>query len=419
MNSITNFLVFNSATTFQTYELLLPIALILLFGKVFAIFSKKIKLPQIVGFLIAGLLLGLIKFIPNQNIFNNFTENGINLFAKIGVVLIMFSAGLETDFKKIKQVGFKVIFITLLGIIIPILGGFILSSIFFKENLILSSIFYGVILSATSVSVTVACLKELKKLDTDLGLTVVSAAILDDVIGIILLSLVTSLNGSNDGPKYVENVNLNIFIMILIMISFFVIAFILGIFIKKLFKWLDKNWPHHRRIPIFSLVICFIFAYSAEKFFNIADITGAYIAGLIISSTSTTSYIDNHTESASQIFFSPIFFVSIALKLYDMKLDSLNARFIIFGILFIIIGLLTKFVGAYIGARFTKFDIRQSAALGVGMMARAEVVIVSTQKGIETGLIPSSQPIMPFILILIILSSIITPILLKNILSNK
>lgn len=408
----------SSVDSTEPYTLLLPLALILIVAKVLAIFSAKFKLPQVVGFLIAGLLLGAIKLIPNQYIFTPYTEGSINALAKIGVVLILFNAGLETDLKQIKAVGGPAILITSLGVIFPLALGGLLAYLFIPSNSLTTSVFYGVILTATSVSITVATLKELNKLTSKAGTCVVSAAILDDIIGIILISLIISLDGQKSGTQYVENQGLNILIMIALMAAFFIIALILAIPIKKLFMWLDKKWPHHRRIPIFSLGICFLFAYCAQEFFGVADITGAYVAGLILSTTKPKDYLDHNTESQIGVLFAPIFFASVALSLYDLKLSSISTTFIIFGLLYVVVGLLGKYLGATIGALITKFNFKESSVIGVGMMARAEVLIVTAKTGIDAGIIPSDQPIMPFILLLIIASSLLTPILLKLIYKN-
>ncbi|MFA6755708.1 MAG: cation:proton antiporter, partial [Bacilli bacterium] len=416
------FNIFTSSSTSlgEPYELLLPIALILILSKVLGIVAQKMRLPQVIGFLVAGILLGLITFIPNQPIFTDYTNDGLNDLAKIGVVLIMFSAGLETDLKKIKSVGVASLVITLLGVIVPLLLGGLTAYLIGNftdafpeiERNWYSYIFYGVILSATSVSITVATLKELHQLDSKVGSAIVSAAIIDDIIGIVLLSLVISLKGGDTGTQYVSDAGLNVLIIIALMIAFFAIAFVLGYFIRKLFKWLDKKWPHHRRIPIFGLAICFLFAYAAEAFFNIADITGAYVAGIIMSSTKSKDYIDQKADSSTQLLFAPIFFSSIALKMYtSSSSNSFNTMFLVFGIIWVIVGLLGKVLGAGGGALICRFKMKDSLKIGVGMMARAEVVIVCAQKGIDANLVSNS--IMPFVLALIIISSLITPLLLK------
>lgn len=401
----------STVSTGEPYQILLPIGLILLLAKVFSILCGKIHLPQVIGFLIAGLVVGLIYLIPNQSVFTDYTTSGINELAKIGVVLIMFSAGLETDLKKIKSVGFASVVITSLGVIVPLALGFLVAWAFMPGNSIYTNIFYGVILSATSVSITVATLKEINKLDTTVGSAIVSAAIIDDVIGIILLSLVISLAGGTSSIQYSSEAGLNILFTILIMISFFVLSIFAGILIRKLFDWMGKKWPHHIRIPIFSLAFCFLWSYIAEAFFNIADITGAYIAGLILSATNSKRYIDHRADVTSSLLFSPIFFASIALKMYTANMNFTDTVFIWFGVCWILVGILGKVIGAGAGALICKFKFKDSLKIGVGMMARAEVLIVCAQKGIDSGLV--SMAIMPFTLGIIIITSFITPVFLK------
>lgn len=401
----------STVSTGEPYQILLPIGLILLLAKVFSILCGKIHLPQVIGFLIAGLVVGLIYLIPNQSVFTDYTTSGINELAKIGVVLIMFSAGLETDLKKIKSVGFASVVITSLGVIVPLALGFLVAWAFMPGNSIYTNIFYGVILSATSVSITVATLKEINKLDTTVGSAIVSAAIIDDVIGIILLSLVISLAGGTSSIQYSSEAGLNILFTILIMISFFVLSIFAGVLIRKLFDWMGKKWPHHIRIPIFSLAFCFLWSYLAEAFFNIADITGAYIAGLILSATNSKRYIDHRADVTSSLLFSPIFFASIALKMYTANMNFTDTVFIWFGVCWILVGILGKVIGAGAGALICKFKFKDSLKIGVGMMARAEVLIVCAQKGIDSGLV--SMAIMPFTLGIIIITSFITPVFLK------
>lgn len=401
-----------SASEQQAYLLLLPLAMILFFAKVLSLGFKKIKLPEVLGYLVAGLLLGLIILIPNQHIFTDYTMEGINDLAKIGVILLMFMAGLETDLNKIKSVGLASIVITSLGVIMPMGFGCLISWAVLGSD-IHEALFYGVILTATSVSVTVATLKELGKLDSKAGTCIVSAAILDDVIGIILLSLIITLDGGSGDVTYVSNGAWNMVITILVMISFFVLAVALAFVVRIVFRWLDKKYPHHRRIPIFAFVLCFLYSYFAQKFFQVADITGAYVAGLTLSwiGTDSRDYIDKRTETSAALFFTPIFFCSIAFQMYTGEMDFSDTTFILFGFLWVLLGLLGKFIGAGAGSLICKFSLRDSATVGTGMMARAEVVIVSAQKGVDSGIV--NPAIMPFTLILILVSSLITPIILK------
>jgi Kef-type K+ transport system membrane component KefB len=422
----------------QPYTLLLPIALILFFAKLLSIWLGKIHFPQVIGFLVAGLLVGTISLFDHGFVFNPYTESGIDILAKFGVVLILFTAGLETDLKQVKAVGWESGVITSLGVIAPLLLGFFAAWAFgmgdkmvvtmadlrgvsaddflalYPGFNIYSNLYYGVILSATSVSITVATLKELNRLDTKVGMAIVSAAIIDDVIGIILLSLVISLAGGSSSVTYVaNNSGLNILVLVLVMISFFVMSIIAGVFIRRLFNWLGKKYPEHRRIPIFSLALCFLWAYLAQQFFNIADITGGYVMGLILSTTKPKDYIDRRSESTANVFFIPIFFASVALKMYENPsgFDFSDLSFLWFGLVWIVAGLLGKVIGAGSGAFMCRFSFKDSLKIGVGMMARAEVLIVCAQTGVDAGLV--SGQIIPYTLALILISSFLTPILLK------
>ena len=191
-------------TSGKPFEILLPLALIIIVAKILSLICRKIGIPAVVGYLLSGVILGLFTFIPNQILFTPFTMEGINDLAKIGVVLIMFGAGMGTDLKKIKETGVSSIVVTSLGVIFPLgFGVGIAFACFGYENTqdIWTNIFYGVLLTATSISITVTVLKELGKLNTKVGACIESAAILDDIIGIVLLSIVLSLSGtsSTDG----------------------------------------------------------------------------------------------------------------------------------------------------------------------------------------------------------------------------
>lgn len=431
------FLSVASDTTGKPYELLLLLGLILILAKLFSLLFTKLKMPQVIGFLVSGLVIGLITLIPGQHIISEYTETGLDFFSKVGVVLIMFSAGLETDLKKVKSMGVSSLIITSLGVLIPVVFGFILSFVF--DNItngalemksedgtllvprIYTELFYGVILSATSVSITVATLKELKKLDTPIGTSLISAAIIDDVIGIILLSLIISLASAGTAEPDTAtfagmimqatgstSTALSILLIIGFMVLFFVLTFVLGHFAKLLFNYLGTKYPHHIRITILALGICFIWAYLAE-FFSIADITGAYLMGLMLATSKPEHYIDHRSETIADNIFAPVFFAGIALSMYDGS--SFDSRFIIFGIFWVFLGMLGKVIGAGSGALICKFKFKDSLKVGVGMMARAEVVIVCAQKGVDSGLIDSQ--IMVYTLALILISSFLTPIMLK------
>lgn len=423
METIINIYTKTSSLISEPFKILLPLGLIIIFAKILSIFCKKVGIPQVIGFLLSGIILGVITLIPGQPIFTDETGAGIDFIAKIGVILIMFSAGMETDLKKIKETGASAMVVTILGVLVPLAMGAGLAFIFFKADnttAIWSNIFYGIILTATSISITVSVLKELGKLDTKVGAIIESAAILDDIIGIILLSIVLSLGTSNN-PNSVPfigstgNANLDIVLIVAFMLGFFVLCGLLWWPINKLFAWLNNKWPKHRRIPIFGFGLAFILAYVAEAVFGVADITGAFMAGLMLSKTASKEYIDHKADNETGLIFSPVFFASIGLMLWD--LEGISTNMILFGVLYIIIGLLSKIIGAGVGGLITKNSFKDSLTIGVGMMVRAEVIIVCATKGIESGLV--SEEIMPFVILIILSSSLIAPILLKLLCKDK
>ncbi len=391
----------------EYFAILLPLALILLFSKTLSKICGKFGLPQVVGMLLAGILIGLIKYIPGQTILTDATASGLGFLAKIGVVLIMFSAGLETDIRQIKAVGIPSLIITVAGVVVPMGLGFLVSCAFnggfgAGRDQLLINLFYGTILTATSVSVTVATLKELGKLSSKLGSTIIAAAVLDDIIGIIVLSFVISMKGGK-GAETVSG-----WTVLLKTILFFVFIAILGFICNKLFKALEKRFPHHRLLPIFSLSLCFFTAYASEAWFGVADITGAFLIGLFLSKNPEVGYIDRKSDVISYMLFTPVFFANIGIT---SEFNFTDPKLVFFGLCFVLAGIVGKVAGCSLSALCCRYSGKDSLRIGLGMMARAEVALVCCQKGVDSGIIANS--IMPFVVLLIIITSFITPVLIK------
>lgn len=390
------------------YEILLPLALILALSKVLVKLCNKWGLPNVVGMLLTGLLLGIILHIPGQTVFTPVATNGLSFLAKIGVILIMFSAGLETDIKQIRSVGFPAGVITVAGVVLPMGLGFVVATLCnggfadMTRDTVLTNLFYGVILTATSVSVTVATLKEMHLLKSKLGSTIVAAAILDDLIGIILLSFIIGMKGN--GAVDVSPV------MVLVKtLLFFVVALAFGLLAHRVFRWLDDRFPHHRLIPVLSVALCFFAAYASEHWFGVADITGAFVAGLMLSRNPDVKYIDRRSDIMSYMIFTPVFFANIGIT---SDFSGIAGDIVLFGVLFILAGMAGKAIGCGAAALACGHKFRAAICIGVGMMPRAEVALICAQKGVDAGIIGSS--IMPFIVLLIIITSLITPIVMKN-----
>lgn len=393
------------------YRFLLDLALILFTTKTLGIIMKKIGLPQVLGALLSGVILGVSKLVNGDN------NVGLELFSTIGVNLIMFSAGMETNLKEIKKNGIASILITILGVIIPLLFGFGVS--FIIPNISLKSRwFIGVILTATSVGITVSTLKELGVLHGKVGASIVTAAILDDIIGIIILAFFTANVTENSlgarlitlfGGDYLQLASL---VTLLNVILFFVIGIAVGILIHFLFKVLSSHNPHTRRLSIFGLVICFVYAWGAEKLFGVAAITGSFLAGMMISHMPQSAYVEKRIDTSAYMMFSPIFFAYIGISMpYDTLIKNFNLQILFFSLAFVAVGLLSKLIGCGLGARICKYKYNECFKVGIGMMVRGEVCLIVAKSGEAQGLIDTTY--FPAIVFLIIISSILVPILLK------
>ena len=381
----------------EVYSIFKDLAIIIIFAKFFGVLARKCKAPQVVGEIIAGLLIGpCVLGLVQQSDF-------LTGMAEVGVVLLMFSAGLETDLKELMKTGPIAFLIACCGVFVPLVGGTLLYMGFYGtapwgSEKFFTAVFIGVIMTATSVSITVQALKELGRLKGRVGTTILSAAIIDDVIGIVVLTFVIGFKNPDSNPGKV----------VLNTVLFFVVAIAVGFILYKIFRKLDDRYPHTRRIPIMGLALCFAFAYIAETYFGIADITGAYVAGIILCSIRDSSYIDEKMEVSSYMIFGPVFFASIGLK---TNIDSLDGKILLFSLGFVLVALITKIIGCGLMARICRFSTADSLKIGVGMMTRGEVALIVAQKGLSVGVL--SPVYFTSVILLIIVSSVLTPIVLK------
>lgn len=387
----------------ETYEIFRDLAIIILAAKFFGILSKKFKAPMVVGEIIAGLIIGpcLLNWVE--------TSDFITKLAEIGVILIMFSAGLETNLKELKKSGLVAFLIACMGVLVPFIGGSLLYMGFYGmapwgSEEFFKGLFIGCIMTATSVGITVECLREMGYLKGRIGQTILSAAIIDDVIGIILLTFVIGFKDPSS----------NTLIVVCNTVVFFAASLVGGYIIYRIMQKLDARYPHSRRIPIIGLGLCFAMAYLAEKYFGIADITGAYVAGIILCNVHDAEYIDRKISINSYMFFAPIFFVGIGLK---TNLKDLDTSMLMFSVGFVIVALITKIIGCGLMSRLCGIRGLDCIKVGVGMMTRGEVALIIAQKGMALGIIDSSY--FTAVILLIIVSSISVPILLKYLYVKK
>lgn len=390
----------------EEYMFILNIALILISTKIFGLVFKRFHMPQVVGALLAGLILGpALLGVLREDEF-------ISQVSSLGVIVLMFSAGLETDIKEFKKTGKASAIIALLGVIIPLIGGYLLTALIMpptkgdsSQLTFLKQMFIGVILTATSVSITVETLKEMGKLNTRAGNAILGAAIIDDILGIVALTIISSF----------ADPNVDMLVVFLKILGFFAFSGGAGFVCYKLFSmYMDRYKKDYRRFVILAFTFCLLMAWMSEVVFGVADITGAYIAGLILSNTSRREYLGMRFDTLSYMLLSPIFFASIGLK---VELPAMSATIIIFAVLLAIIAVITKMIGCGLGAKLCGFTNKESLQVGAGMISRGEVALIVADKGLSMGLM--DKDLFAPIVIVVVVTTIVAPVILKFVFADK
>ena len=383
----------------MSYHYLMDLALILLSTKLLGILTKRIQMPQVVGALLAGLILGpaMLNVLSETEFLTQLSE--------LGVIVLMFSAGMGTDIQELKHSGKAGFLVALLGVLVPLALGTGLAVFAARVGMIvysgfLEAVFIGTVLTATSVSITVETLKELGKLETKVGNTILAAALIDDVLGLIALTIVSSVAGGQE----------SILLVLVKIVLFFVFAAVVSLLALKFFRWLMSLWPgrERRRYPVLAFVLCLLMAYCAEEFFGVADITGAYVAGLVISCTPRAAYIQSKFEPLSFLLLTPVFFASVGIK---ANVSGMDGSLVLFSVLLLGISVVSKIIGCGLGAKLCRFTGKESLQVGVGMVCRGEVALIVANRGLELGVLSSAM--MAPVIITVVGGTILTPIMLK------
>ncbi len=369
----------------------IELALILIGTKLLGYITKNLHMTNVVGALVAGLILGpsLLGLISQSEFIIKASE--------LGVVMLMFSAGLETDLYELKRAGLASLFIALLGVLFPLFLGFILSHYIFNLD-IMQSLFIGVVLTSTSVSITAETLKELGKIKTKAATAIMGACIIDDILGIILLSIITSLKDNSVNVKAISA-----------RIILFLVFSLLSIkILSKLFNFLCKKDYHKSRMPIYALIFCLLLSFISERYFKIASIIGAYLAGTIISTNSEAFAVKRKLGVLSYLLLSPIFFASIGIKTH---FDGLGGSLLIFTLLLLLVAILTKMLGCGLASKLCGYSSKDSFVIGVGMVSRGEIALIITNLGVNLGLL--SEALFSPVVLVVIVTTLLTPILLS------
>ncbi|MBQ7155273.1 MAG: cation:proton antiporter [Synergistaceae bacterium] len=390
----------------EDYTYLLSLCIIIMSTKIFSILSRRAQLPQVVGALMAGLffgpaVLGLITTKLFGTAFCLQPSPLLSRMAELGVIVIMFSAGMETNIEELKSSGKVGFVVALLGVLVPLgLGAGLMY--FFDENVTFASaIFVGAVLTATSVSITVEALKELGKMSTRVGNTILAAALIDDILGLICLTVVTGIAGGD----------VNLLLVMVKILGFFVFIGVAGAAYYNWISWSDKVQAERnlRRYPVMGFAFCLFMAWAAEVVFGVADIIGAFAAGMIIAMSPKGQYIASKFDTIAYLLLTPVFFANIGL---EVTLPEMSYNLVAFTAALLVVSIISKLWGCGIGARVCGFSKRQSYQIGLGMVCRGEVALIVAGKGMAMNLI--REDYLGPIVIMIIVCTIITPIFLKD-----
>lgn len=372
---------------------LFDLAIVLLCANLGGIIAVRLKQPSVLGQIMAGLLIGPSVFgLINQSEF-------LSSYSEIGVLLLMFMAGMETDLDDLKKSAGSSLCIAAGGVIVPFILGFIVIKLFYKDATTSAAVFSGVILTATSISITIQSLREFKKTRDKVGINILGAAIIDDILGIVVLAVVVGIVKPSQG----EN---PIFVIGKIII-FFIVAVIIGIILVSLLSKYMYKISSVITPSAIALICCFLIAFIASEF-GIATIIGAYMAGIIFSMLpSSRNKIDHDISVIAYTLFTPVFFTNIGLQVNLSGISSV----ILLSFMFLLAAIVGKIIGCGLGAKLSRFTNKESLQVGIGMVPRAEVALIVANLGKSSGIL--SDGLFTAAIVVAIGTTLVTPPLLK------
>jgi len=371
------------------YLFLFQLGVVLISAHIAGLLSERLKQPAVLGQIIVGLILGA--GIVEKTVL-------ISEFAEIGVVLLMFIAGLETDVKELIASSRSSSLIAFGGVALPAILVYFGMWLVLPDHNQTVAMFLAVVATATSVSISVQTLREINQLRTRQGVMILGAAIIDDIVGIILLTLLVGVVRPGSAGT--------IGVTILKIIAFFVVLYCVGKIIVYILRKLEKHSIPEEKLITWALFICLMLAFVSEEF-GVAAITGAYFAGLIFSLTAHKHRVSHEISKLSNYMFTPVFFVSIGMDI------DLSAAFSALGIgsVLIVLGTIGKVVGCGLGAHFTGFDRQHAIQIGIGMIPRAEVAIIVANLGVQMSILSDKD--MAATIVMVLVTTLMTPSLLK------
>lgn len=384
----------------------------MIFARILGYLFNRYKQPTVLGEILAGVLLGgyvlgrigeqefsiggLFLQIPSLD----FTGSEFTIFASMGILFLLFLSGLETKISTIKKTGKTAIFVAIFGVLVPLMGGIVVGFLFGFSWYV--SLVIGVILVATSVGITVRVLMDLHLLDSDVGIIILSSAVVDDVLGLVLFAFVLGV-----GSPLLLGFEVAIFFLIFLFIGLKVMGKIVGI-------WENMHLP--KALLSIAIAVLLIYAFFAEKF-GIAAIVGAFVAGLVIGNTIQSKKILKDIQAIGYGFFIPLFFVWVGASL------DLSAFLVVgpLAVVVVVIGILSKIGGSGLGAMLGGVNLRESLQIGIGMVPRMEVALIVVTTAIAHGVLVGeiAHQLLAVTILLIIVTTVVTPFLIKLLVKNE
>lgn len=376
-------------------EFIATLAGLLLATQVMAHLCRRVEIPEVIGQILVGIIVGpaILNWVHLDGMMNEFQE--------IGVIILMFIAGLESDLSLLKKYLRPAVIVAVIGVVVPVIvmGG---ASYLFGFTK-MESLFIGVIFSATSVSISVAVLREFNRLDSREGATILGAAVADDIIGVIMLSIMISMiNGSKGG-----HTNLPLGLALLLQVLFFGGTYLVVRWLAPYLMHLSERLLTVAAPSVMAMIICLGLAALAD-YVGLSGAVGSFFAGIAVANTHRKKTIDRSFVPIGYALFIPLFFVSVGL---NMRFDNLQRSFI-FVIVMTILACLTKLVGCGAGAKLSGFNLPSSYVVGSGMVARGEMALITAQIGYEAHLMSSMY--YSDVITVIILATVIAPFMLKH-----
>jgi Kef-type K+ transport system membrane component KefB len=394
----------------HSLQLLLVLALIVTVAKLAGHAAHRLGQPAVFGEILAGLLLGPTAlnvlgwpiFMPDAT----GPEAGVGVLAvlldlaELGVILLMFVAGMETDVDEMRRVGAVAFWSAAGGVVLPFAGGIIVARAF-GWPVMWEGAFIGTILTATSVSISAQTLMDIGALRTKEGTTILGAAVIDDVMGILVLSVIVALARAGGGMDAGS-----IFVVVARMMAFFAIALLGGRFFRYLTEWAHRLGTTQGLLAI-AVATALLYAWAAEYVGGIAAITGSYVAGVLFAQTPLKARIDEGLAPLTYSILVPVFFVSIGLRANGRQLGEQA----LFTVVLVLVAIVAKAIGCGVGARALGFHLRESVRVGIGMISRGEVGLIVAGYGLSHGII--GNDVFSASVIMVLATTVVTPPLLR------